>query len=122
MHQWGDKDVDWKGINDAAYYIAKNLKLFGISVNDFKEKYGTVRVYCTLGYSCLALYVPYKIRKKLPMFVWSLLNKNILPSSILYWFQSKIYRFFYKKAIQKWPHLRQEILYGADYDELLVGL
>ena len=47
MHEWGDKDVDWDGINDAAEFIADRLTdHFEHWVQQYKEKYGTVRVYC----------------------------------------------------------------------------
>jgi hypothetical protein len=49
MHRWGDPGVDWQGINDAAAFIGGALKTAGIHVADFKEKFGTVRVYCDLG-------------------------------------------------------------------------
>ena len=50
MHVWGDKDVDWQGIDDAASYIGDGLRFWGrVSVSQYKEKYGTVRVYCSLG-------------------------------------------------------------------------
>ena len=40
------------------------------------------------------------------------------------WFkwQSFIYRQAYKKAVAKYPHLREEITCSADYPELLKGL
>ena len=38
------------------------------------------------------------------------------------WWQPKVYRRAYKLALQRWPHLRQEILCCADYSELLEGL
>ena len=50
MHQWGDEGVDWAGIDAAAAYIGLGLRKWGrVSVSQFKEKYGTVRVYCSLG-------------------------------------------------------------------------
>ena len=27
MHRWGDKDVDWEGINDAAEFIAERVEV-----------------------------------------------------------------------------------------------
>jgi hypothetical protein len=48
MHVWGEPGVDWGGINDAAYFIAKWLKIGGVHVFDYKEKWGTVRVYCSV--------------------------------------------------------------------------
>jgi len=36
--------------------------------------------------------------------------------------QELVYRRAYKNAIEKWPHLKEEILKGADWDEFLQGL
>ena len=54
MHYWGDKDVDWDGINDAAAFIGQGLRRWGrVDVTTYKEKYGMVCVYCTLGLTSL---------------------------------------------------------------------
>lgn len=51
MHTWGDEGVDWDGINDAAEFIGTELKRRArIGVTQYKEKFGTVRVYCSLGW------------------------------------------------------------------------
>lgn len=86
MHCWGD-NVDWDGIDKAAMFIADNLRKVGVSVYS-KEKFGTVRVYCTLE------------------------NDE----------QRQVYRASYLEAVKKWPHLKEEILCCADYDELLGGI
>jgi hypothetical protein len=52
MHNWGDEKVDWEGIEDSAEFIGLNLRKWGrIGVRQYKEKFGTVRVYCHLGWS-----------------------------------------------------------------------
>lgn len=38
------------------------------------------------------------------------------------WWQRFIYRLAYRLAIKKWPHLRKNVLAGADWDEYLEGL
>ena len=48
MHEWGDKDFDWKALYDAINIIGKRLKHAGIVIFDLKEKYGTARVACAL--------------------------------------------------------------------------
>lgn len=41
MHNWGDDDVDWQGISEAAYFIGGFLKRWGrVHVTDMKEKFG----------------------------------------------------------------------------------
>ena len=129
MHCWGDENVDWNGIDDAADYIGMGLRKWGrVDVTQFKEKYGTVRVYCYLGITmfhqliwpgyCFNQY-PFKWMWLLDckfFRVWKYINYLIIP------FHRYIYRKYYANAIKKWPHLREEILCCADYDELLKGL
>lgn len=104
MHHWKDKNVDWSGLYDAAYYIATYLGRYGrIHVMDYKEKWGEVRVYILWGME--DRWIPY-----------SRLNPILIP------YQKWIYRRAYANAIRKWPHLRNEILNGADWQELLEGL
>ena len=129
-HYWGEPGVDFAGIENAADFIGDYLATWGrITVLDTKEKYGTARVYCHFGwYGIHSIVFP-----KLPIIAyfkwlwivdgWPLtqavmeqLNKAAVP------WQRKIYRQAYKKAIAKWPHLVLEILDGADYPELLIGL
>lgn len=90
MHFWGDPNVDWRGIGEAAHYIGEFIERWGrMTVLQTKEKWGMSCVYC---------HGP----------------RN--------WWQRFIYRLAYRIAIRKWPHLRQEILNGADWDETLKGL
>ena len=90
IHSWGDKDVDWQGINDCADWIGQELtSFFPDWVQQTKEKWGMVVVYC---------YAPHNEEAEI------------------------FYRETYKKAIEKWPHLKQEILQGADWSEYLEGL
>lgn len=123
MHNWGDDNVDWEGISKAAYYIGHICIRYGrIRITDMKEKYGTVRVYASFGWhSLFSVYRPHyyfttkynRWMDKVPM-GW--MNWFVLP------YQSVIYRLAYKKALKKWPHLRDEILDDADYPEYLKGL
>ena len=88
FHHWGDKGVDWAGINDAAEYIGTSLERWGVCVHQYKEKFGTIRVYCDVN----------------------------TPR------EERVYRWFYARALLKWPHLREEILCCADYSRLLADL
>lgn len=118
MHNWGKEGVDWKGINDAAEYIGEGLRKWGrINVSQWKEKWGIVCVYCSFGWWQVHnithpgySYIQWKIGH---LYVPELLNKLVVP------YQEWLYRRYYRKALQKWPHLREEILSGADYSELL---
>lgn len=131
MHFWGDKDVDWDGIDNAASYIGEGLRRYGrVQVVQYKEKYGTVRVYTQgLGVSMLhQLWKPGHVYNRYPFkwmwaadlylgqYVCKILNVFFIP------YHKWLYRRYYKKAIKKWPHLRVEILNCADYTVLLKGL
>jgi hypothetical protein len=126
MHQWGTEGVDWAGISEAARFIATNLVRWGrVGVRDWKEKYGTVRVYCGLGwYQLHSITHPRHCFARYPQWLWALdcrvgsrivrpLNWLVVP------YHKWLYRRVYGQALKKWPHLRLEILAGADYAELL---
>ncbi len=131
MHNWGKENVDWKGIDDAARYIGENLKIWGrVSVMQYKEKFGTVRIYCSLGWNSLLgithpgwhHYRPYpEWLKTFDIFYLS----RIIPIIFNWWvlpYHKWLYRKLYKDMVNKYPHLREEILCCADYYELLKGL
>lgn len=132
MHHWGDEGVDWDGINNAAAYIGENLIRWGrVGIMQYKEKFGTVRVYCQFGWHDLHsithpghAWIRYQRNGVLWRFnyftghgrIFQILNLVVVP------YHRWLYRFLYRQAIRKWPHLRDEILGGADYSELLEGL
>jgi hypothetical protein len=115
--------------DNAAYFIHQYLMRYGrISVIQSKEKFGTVRVYCMLGYWGFydAIY-PGKMWVHWPRWlhgldlnyghaVMRILNKVIVP------YHKFIYRRAYKKAVEKYPHIRKRILDTADFPNLLEGL
>jgi hypothetical protein len=89
-----------------------------------KEKYGTARVYCSFG-----LYNLYGILRPFHHWVgnewyWKLTDRIYLTwmNPVVVPYQQWIYRLAYKRAVEKYPHLKAEILDGADYEELLEGL
>jgi len=96
-----------------------------INVRDYKEKWGTVRVYCNFGwYQIHSITHPRYCYSQYPKWLWkldcryghhvtSLLNWIVVP------YHKWLYQLFYRRAIRKWPHLRLEILSGADYSKLL---
>lgn len=123
-HRWGEEGVDWAGIDDAANFIGDYLTKRRVCVQDVKEKWGTVRVYCHFGYySLYNIIYPRRIYLKGK---FSFLSHISVPRWVnrlfIVPYQEKAYRKAYLLAIQKWPHLREEILQGADFDELLKGL
>jgi len=129
MHDWSDKSVDFNGIDKAAEYIGLNLIKWGrVNVRQYKEKFGTVRVYCSFGwYQLFNVTHPGYHYNRYPIWLWNLdclwLSKIFpLLNFIIVPLQEKLYTYCYRRAIKKWPHLRKEILSGADYSELLKGL
>ena len=112
MHRYGDENVDWIGIEMAARFIGRGLQFWGVPVRQYKEKFGTVRVYCSFG-----LHYPwhyYGPNSPLRLLFWAL-NLVIVP------LQKRLYQWYYAEACRRFPHLKKEIIYGADYYELLGG-
>lgn len=129
MHIWGDKDFDWKGLNDAIDYIETNLVKWGrINVSQAKEKYGTVRIYCSLGwYQFHSITHPRSCYSRYPKWLWKLdciYGSKIvaLINPLIYVYHKWLYRLIYAKAVRKFPHLKIEIVCCADFSELLKGL
>ncbi len=117
----------------AAAYIGQGLRKWGrVSVSQYKEKWGTVRVYCSLGMSYEVLhnifypgYAYYQFPRWLILVdhflsfklrVGVLLNWAILP------YHKWLYRRYYRRAVEKWPHIRNNIVRHADWIDLLEGL
>jgi hypothetical protein len=128
MHDWSDENVDWQGINDAAYYIGHWLSTWArIPVTNYKEKFGTVRVYCSFGIH--GIYGLWRPRyawypKWWPMKLDFWLAKTScfrLFNRIVVALQVKAYVWRYMQAVKKWPHLYKEIVSQADYGELFDG-
>jgi len=127
-HYWDD--VDWKGITAAGRFIGDNLRRYGrVSVFQVKEKFGEVVVACSLGVSSLlqlthpgyCYYKPYpKWLMRLDIYVispmLSPLNYMVMP------YHKWLYRYVYKLSLRKWPHLKCEILGGAEWPCYLRGL
>jgi len=130
VHDWSEENVDWKGINDAARFIAEYLRVwFRVPVRDYKEKFGTVRIYTGLGwtqfyqifypgYCWIKPWWPNKLDHWLsydtPVLTW--INRIVIP--VHKW----AYTRRYKQAVQKWPHLYNEIIAAADHGELFEGV
>lgn len=124
MHYYEDKDFDyWDELDQAAEFIGKYCHKWGrISVRQYKEKYGTVRVYCSFGCESLhKLIYPGYCRVRWPYQFWTFPIFSWLQPLVLRW-QKFIYRRAYGFAIEKWPMIKEEILCCADWDEYLGGL
>lgn len=124
MHYYGDKDFNyWEELDQAASYIGLFCRKYGrIGVSQYKEKYGTVRVYCSFGWDQFGEII-------YPGYQWCKGRKWLWRVYIPFWvsrlfapYQQFIYRLAYKNAIKKWPMIRKEILCCADWSEYLGGL
>lgn len=131
MHSWGDEFKHFEDVGVCADEIGAFCVRWGrIGVTSTKEKYGTVRVYCVFGlYSLHSLIFPrfvfrnpsfpiwlYRLDSKI---TWRLFRAFQRPCV---WYQSKIYRLAYQRALKRYPHIKEEILSDADYPEYLEGL
>lgn len=134
MHIWGDESVDWDGIEDAAEFIGRGLLFWRVDVRQWKEKFGTVRVYCSLGIQWWPQWThPGHTYNRWPRWLdfityggynkWNpfnvalrLLNVAVVP------FHKWLYHRYYREAVRRWPHLATEICCGADFRELVADL
>lgn len=127
MHQWGDENVDWKGIDGACRYIGNYCTKYGRMSCYTKEKWGMVRAYTSMGYLSLhSLIYPGYAFNQFPKWLWNLdcyyITKLLYPfSGLMTRWQIFIYNRAYQGALKRWPHLRAEILVASDYPELIQG-
>lgn len=129
MHYYGSwPDEYFNQVDQAAYEIGTFCARWGrMSVLQTKEKYGTVRVYCSFGWDCIHSIIwpkycwihkwwPYRLDLALSRHIMPVLNRLVARYHI--W----VYRKAYRNAVKKYPHLREEILCCADYGEVLEGV
>lgn len=117
-------------LHRAAIDIGRYLTRHGrISVWDTKEKYGTARVYCTLGWGQLHdIAFPGYTHNRFPRWLWALdcmyLSRvvPVLCNAFVIPWQKRVYRKAYMEAVRLYPHLWWELTCAADYPELLVEL
>ena len=129
MHDWGDETFDWEGLDSAIRFIATNLVRWGrINVRDYKEKWGTARIACTLGwYQFHSITHPRSCFRRYPRWLWKLdCRYGSKICKVLFWwvvpYHCWLYRTVYWLACQRWANLKTEICCSADYPELLRGL
>jgi len=131
MHSWGDDFKYFEDVGQCAEEIGAFCVRWGrIGVTSTKEKYGTVRVYCVFGlYSLHSLLFPRFVFRhpSFPLWLYRLDSKIMSPAfqalgRPLVWYQIKIYRLAYRRALKRYPHIKEEILSDADYPEYLEGL
>lgn len=115
-------------IGEAAHWIGEELKRARIQVLQTKSKFQQARVYCSFGYMSLHEFLyPGYVWNRFPRWLLKLDYHLLGPlthqlSRALIPLQHRWYRRTYKKALEKFPHLSEAILTGADWPELLKGL
>lgn len=130
MHDWSDESFDWKSLNEALELMEGILRFYRVPFRDIKEKYGTARIYTGLGWTSLhSIVYPGYVYSQFPDWLWGFdvyHGYNILKYTGITYLSYKLhcwaYRRAYAKAVKKFPHIREEILCCADYEELLEGL
>lgn len=121
-HVWGDEDFDWKALDEACAYLSDNCRKWGRVGIWVKEKYGTMRISTTCAfvteYDFLhSIFYPGHAFIRWPKWVRMYIDRPI--SRCLYWagitklvslYQIEVFKYFWKKAAKKWPHIAEEIL------------
>lgn len=129
-HDWSEENFDWKSLNKAIDIIYFWTRHFGRFGGQLKEKFGCIRFYVFFSDGTLySLCKPGYYYYRWPRWFMKIDHKVIRPivrGSGLLWlihkWQAFIYKLAYKRAVDKYPHLRDEILCYADAHELLEGI
>jgi hypothetical protein len=131
-HDWSTNWPYFGDVDDAASYIRAFMVRWGrVPVRDAKEKFGQVRVYCSFGWSSVHdithpgwAYIQY--RQPFLWLYWRTLTLQGLVfkglNVVLQPYHQWLYRLAHKRACQKWPHIKNEILGSPDFEEYLKGL
>jgi hypothetical protein len=136
MHYWGEWPDDlFAQVEQAALEIGEFCRRWGrIQVTQTKEKCGTARVYCHFGCRDLhSFFYPGYVWVGGPAWLFKLLGKALgysimtfplfrpLSGLVLRW-QRVVYRNAYRRALRRYPQIRNEILHGADFKEFLTEI
>ncbi len=117
----------FEDVEEAAAYIGQGLRKWGrVDVRQYKEKFGEVRVYCSLGFiSPHHIIWPGYVANQYPWH-WLWVADVYFPrwiARVLNWFVQPyhvwLYRRYYREAQANWRHIADEIVDAADYPELL---
>lgn len=113
-------------LEDAIEYIANRLRSFGRIGVMAKEKWGYARISCSFVYNFHSLTHPSYSYRRYPKWLWKLdvyYGDSVLKYtgllSIIYKWQRYVYIDTYRRAINKWPHLKDNLLRDADALEWL---
>lgn len=128
-HIWGDKTFDWHGLNEAIHYIDDFCTKYGFIQVTSKEKWGQadIYVYWWDGTIWSLFYTSrwWKMSKKWPGWLRSVdfklgdLLTLIGVRRLVHAYQQFIYKLAYDRALNRWPHLKEEIVGGMAEWEVL---
>jgi hypothetical protein len=129
-HDWSELDFDWKGLDDAIniiYWWTRHIGRFG---GQLKEKFGRIRFYVFFSDGTIySIVKPGYYFYRWPKWIQSLdyffvrrFVKAIGLLRLIHAWQFMIYRYAYKRAVDKHLELKVEILADADGWELLEGI
>ena len=132
MHNWGEEGFDWNSLNECINLIHDTCVRWGRLGGQAKEKFGEVRFYAQFGNLSLhGLLLPgWYNYGWMPQWLITFDNNVFTPvinkipflKDVFYWWQKKVYNYAYWKAMRTYPHLRPEILSGADEPEFIKGV
>ena len=124
-HLWGDEDFDWAALAQAEKYLWKRCRQFARFGIWTKEKYGTLRVSTTCAHfgswPIHNLVKPGHVCYRWPRWVMLYIDiplgkflDYIGISRLIRRYQIAVFKYFWKRAAKKWPHIAEEIL--DEYD------
>jgi hypothetical protein len=127
-HHWNDKSFDWNGLYAAERLMCKVFRVFRIGAHT-KEKWGSIRasVYFWDGGLHHLIWPGYVYVQNI--FIAYKLDRYVIKPITRYtglnWLGVKLqlfgYGLAYYLAMRKYPHIKDEICYQADYPEYIIG-
>lgn len=138
-HLWGDDSFDWKGLDDCIHLFYVYCNTYGRIGFNIKEKYGTMRLdgipfinnlhsliwpgYHYTQWDFFGYYKKYpKIRtlmSKIDYYWVPTFLKYTGLGKVLFAYQRLIFNICTLKCVNKYPHLKDEIMDELEFKELL---
>lgn len=129
-HYWGDKDFDWKALNDSIRYCMDFWRRWGRIGSHGKEKFGTFRdntyfwdggIWSLIrpGYVHIGGPILCFIYFKLDRYLTRPITKYTGFYKLGIWYQSKVYNYAIQKMCKKYPHITDELVSSLDGYELV---
>ncbi len=123
-HDWSEKDFDWNSLNEAGYLIERICAISRLGIN-WKEKYGTLRIYPNFFTGSLHelqypgyVYCQYKFlrdqRWYLDIYFWPTVFKYTGMTWLIRKVQELTYTLAFYIAMKKYPNIKEEICVNAE--------